>query len=105
MTHCSIKSQLPPHHDPGVDGEIHVGDLAVLGVHRPPDRRATVRVSIHDYTYCTFGVTVSGPGAEASLETQCTTDSCLSRVYIGVGKNKSVAFTVSNLDPSVKANA
>lgn len=104
---ASIKSQLPsPPPDPGVDGEIHVGDMAGFG--QSIDRRtwtATARVSIHDYMHTSLsGVTVSGLwGGGVTGNASCTTDSsgvCQVSILVSGKKIKSVAFTVSNLDPS-----
>lgn len=104
---ASIRSQLPsPPPNPGVAGEIHVGDMA--GVGESVDRRtwrATARVSIHDHLHTALsGVTVSGLwGGGVTGNATCTTDPsgvCDVSILVSEKKIKSVTFTVLNLDPT-----
>jgi hypothetical protein len=104
---AAIRSQLPsPPPDPGVEGEIHVGDMA--GFSQSIDRRtwsATARVSIHDHLHTGLsGVTVSGLwGGGVTGNATCTTDAsgvCDVSIAVSGKKIKQVSFTVLNLHPA-----
>lgn len=104
---AAIRSQLPsPPPDPGLAGEIHVGDLA--GVGESIDRRAwkaTARITIHDHLHTGLsGVAVEGSwGAGVTETSTCTTDPsgvCEVSIVVTEKKQKNVAFTVLNLTPT-----